>query len=234
VPADAGTVVLEEQKISSSTIKKRRAAEAAIQYIQADTVLGVGTGSTVLQLIDVLKDRKIQLQGVVSSSRQTSEALRAARIPELDLNSEGDLPLYIDGADEATTSGMLIKGGGAALTREKVIAAASERFVCIIDDTKLVDILGKFPLPVEVIPMARSYVARQLVKLGGHPVWREGVLTDNGNVILDVHHLQLTDPVRMETAINQIVGVVTVGLFAQRRADVILVAGDDGVKTLKI
>ena len=197
-------------------------------------MLGVGTGSTVLQLIDVLKDRKIQLQGVVSSSRQTSEALRAARIPELDLNSEGDLPLYIDGADEATTTGMLIKGGGAALTREKVIAAASERFVCIIDDTKLVDILGKFPLPVEVIPMARSYVARQLVKLGGHPVWREGVLTDNGNVILDVHHLQLTDPVRMETAINQIVGVVTVGLFAQRRADVILVAGDDGVKTLKI
>ena len=220
--------------MSSSTIKKRRAAEAAIQYIQADTVLGVGTGSTVLQLIEVLKDRKIQLKGAVSSSRQTSEALRAARIPELDLNSEGDLPLYIDGADEATTTGMLIKGGGAALTREKVIAAASERFVCIIDDTKLVDILGKFPLPVEVIPMARSYVARQLVKLGGHPVWREGVLTDNGNVILDVHHLQLTDPVRVETAINQIVGVVTVGLFAQRRADVILIAGDDGVKTLKI
>ncbi len=197
-------------------------------------MLGVGTGSTVLQLIEVLKDRKIQLKGAVSSSRQTSEALRAARIPELDLNSEGDLPLYIDGADEATTTGMLIKGGGAALTREKVIAAASERFVCIIDDTKLVDILGKFPLPVEVIPMARSYVARQLVKLGGHPVWREGVLTDNGNAILDVHHLQLTDPVRVETAINQIVGVVTVGLFAQRRADVILVAGDDGVKTLKI
>jgi ribose 5-phosphate isomerase A len=220
--------------MSSSTIKKRRAAEAAIQYIQADTVLGVGTGSTVLQLIEVLKDRKIQLKGAVSSSRQTSEALRAARIPELDLNSEGDLPLYIDGADEATTTGMLIKGGGAALTREKVIAAASERFVCIIDDTKLVDILGKFPLPVEVIPMARSYVARQLVKLGGHPVWREGVLTDNGNVILDVHHLRLPDPVRVETAINQIVGVVTVGLFAQRRADVILVAGDDGVKTLKI
>jgi ribose 5-phosphate isomerase A len=220
--------------MSSSTIKKRRAAEAAIQYIQADTVLGVGTGSTVLQLIEVLKDRKIQLKGAVSSSRQTSEALRAARIPELDLNSEGDLPLYIDGADEATTTGMLIKGGGAALTREKVIAAASQRFVCIIDDTKLVDILGKFPLPVEVIPMARSYVARQLVKLGGHPVWREGVLTDNGNVILDVHHLQLTDPVRVETAINQIVGVVTVGLFAQRRADVILIAGDDGVKTLKI
>ncbi|MGO9991904.1 MAG: ribose-5-phosphate isomerase RpiA [Steroidobacteraceae bacterium] len=220
--------------MSSSTIKKRRAAEAAIQYIEAGMVLGVGTGSTVGQLIEVLKDRKIQLKGAVSSSRQTSEALALARIPELDLNSEGDLPLYIDGADEATTTGMLIKGGGAALTREKVIAAASERFVCIIDDTKMVDVLGKFPLPVEVIPMARSYVARQLVKLGGQPVWREGVVTDNGNVLLDVHHLPLTDPLRMETAINQIAGVVTVGLFAQRRADVILIAGDDGVKTLTI
>src|SRR6202790_5401887 len=141
-------------------------------------VLGVGTGSTVTQLIEALKDRKIQLQGAVSSSRQTSEALRAAHIPELDLNSEGDLALYIDGADEATRGGMLIKGGGAALTREKVVAAASKKFICIIDDSKLVDLLGKFPLPVEVIPMARSYVARQLVKLGGQPVWREGVTTD--------------------------------------------------------
>jgi ribose 5-phosphate isomerase A len=195
-------------------------------------VLGIGTGSTVRELIDTLKDRKIQLKGAVSSSRQTSEALRAARIPELDLNSEGDLALYIDGADEATRGGMLIKGGGAALTREKVVAAASEKFICIIDDSKLVDVLGKFPLPVEVIPMARSYVARQLVKLGGQPVWREGVTTDNGNAILDVHRLQLTDPLGLETAVNQIAGVVTVGLFAHRRADVILVAGDDGVKTL--
>jgi ribose 5-phosphate isomerase A len=195
-------------------------------------VLGVGTGSTVRELIEALKDRKIQLQGAVSSSRQTSEALRAARIPELDLNSEGDLALYIDGADEATRGGMLIKGGGAALTREKVVAAASKKFICIIDDTKLVDLLGKFPLPVEVIPMARSYVARQLVKLGGQPVWREGVITDNGNVILDVHRLKLTDPLGLETAINQVSGVVTVGLFAHRRADVILVAGDDSVQTL--
>jgi ribose 5-phosphate isomerase A len=195
-------------------------------------VLGIGTGSTVNQLIEVLKDRKIQLKGAVSSSNQTAAALRAAQIPELDLNSEGDLSLYIDGADEATTSGMLIKGGGAALTREKVIAAASEKFVCIVDDSKLVDVLGTFPLPVEVIPMARSYVARQLVKLGGQPVWRNGVVTDNGNVILDVHHLRLTDPLGFETAVNQIVGVVTVGLFAHRRADVLLVAGDDGVKTL--
>jgi ribose 5-phosphate isomerase A len=195
-------------------------------------VLGIGTGSTVNQLIEVLKDRKIQLKGAVSSSRQTSEALAKFRIPELDLNSEGDLALYIDGADEATASGMLIKGGGAALTREKVVAAASRRFVCIIDDSKLVDVLGKFPLPVEVVPMARSYVARQLVKLGGQPVWRNGVVTDNGNVILDVHHLRLTDPAAFETAVNQIAGVVTVGLFAHRGADVIVVAGDDGVKTL--
>jgi len=196
-------------------------------------VLGLGTGSTVNQLIEVLKDRKIQLAGVVSSSNQTAEALRIARIPELDLNSEGDLTLYIDGADEATTSGMLIKGGGAALTREKIIAAATEKFVCIIDDSKVVDVLGTFPLPVEVVPMARSYVARQLVKLGGQPVWRSGVVTDNGNVILDVHNLRLTDPVGFETAVNQIVGVVTVGLFARRRADVLLIASDDGVETLK-
>jgi ribose 5-phosphate isomerase A len=195
-------------------------------------VLGIGTGSTVNQLIEVLKDRKIQLKGAVSSSRQTSDALAKARIPELDLNSEGDLALYIDGADEATASGMLIKGGGAALTREKVVAAASRKFVCIIDDSKLVDVLGRFPLPVEVVPMARSYVARQLVKLGGRPVWREGVVTDNGNAILDVHNLRLTDPAAFETAVNQIAGVVTVGLFAHRGADVIVVAGDDGVRTL--
>jgi len=220
--------------LSSSTLKKRRAAEAALQYIESGMVLGVGTGSTVGQLIEVLRDRKIQLQGAVSSSRQTSEALRAARIPELDLNSEGDLPLYIDGADEATAAGALIKGGGAAVTREKVIAAASKRFVCIIDDSKLVSVLGKFPLPVEVIPMARSYVARQLVKLGGQPVWREGVVTDNGNAILDVHHLPLTDPERMESAVNQIVGVVTVGLFAHRKADVILIAGDAAVRTIDV
>jgi ribose 5-phosphate isomerase A len=158
--------------------------------------------------------------------------LGKVRIPELDLNSEGDLALYIDGADEATVSGVLIKGGGAALTREKVVAAASRKFVCIIDDSKLVDVLGKFPLPVEVVPMARSYVARQLVKLGGQPVWREGVVTDNGNVILDVHRLRLTDPKAFESAVNQIAGVVTVGLFAHRRADVLVVAGDDGVRTL--
>jgi len=214
------------------TEKKRRAAQAALQYVEDGMVLGIGTGSTVNQLIEALKDRKIQLEGAVSSSRQTSELLRAARIPELDLNSAGDLTLYIDGADQATAHGALIKGGCAALTREKVVAAASKKFVCIIDDSKLVDVLGSFPLPVEVIPMARSYVARRLVGLGGQPVWREGVVTDNGNAILDVHNLRLTDPPAFETAVNQIAGVVTVGLFAHRGADVLIVAGDDGVKTL--
>jgi ribose 5-phosphate isomerase A len=198
-------------------------------------VLGIGTGSTVNQLIEVLKDRKFQLNGAVPSSNQTADALRAAGIPLLDLNAEGTLSLYIDGADAATADGSLIKGGGAALTREKVIAAASEKFVCIIDDSKLVDVLGpSFPLPVEVIPMARSYVARELVKLGGQPVWREGVVTDNGNQILDVHHLRLTDARGFETAVNQIVGVVTVGLFAHRRADVLLIAGDAGVETVTL
>jgi ribose 5-phosphate isomerase A len=214
--------------------KKRRAALAALPYIESGMVLGIGTGSTVNQLIEVLKDRKIQLSGAVSSSRQTSERLQAARIPELDLNTSGDLELYIDGADEATADGALIKGGGAALTREKVVAAASKRFVCIIDDSKLVPVLGSFPLPVEVIPMARSYVARQLVKLGGQPVWREGVTTDNGNPILDVHNLRLEDPRAFESAVNQIAGVVTVGLFARRRADVLIVAGNDAVRTLDI
>jgi ribose 5-phosphate isomerase A len=217
-----------------SVDKKRRAAEAAVSYIESGMVLGIGTGSTVNQLIEVLKDRKIQLQGAVSSSRGTSEKLKAVGIPELDLNSTGDLSLYIDGADEATADGALIKGGGAALTREKVVAAASKRFVCIIDDSKLVPILGAFPLPVEVVPMARSYVARQLVKLGGQPVWREGVVTDNGNPILDVHQLKITDPKSLESALNQIAGVVTVGLFARRRADVLIVAGDNGVRTLDL
>ena len=196
-------------------------------------MLGIGTGSTVDQLIELLKTRKIQLKGVVSSSIRTADALRAARIPELDLNSQGELRLYIDGADEATAAGVLIKGGGAALTREKVVAAASRKFVCIIDDSKLVDTLGPgYPLPVEVIHMARSHVARQLLQLGGQPVLRAGVLTDNGNVILDVHHLRLTDPPGFETAVNQIAGVVTVGLFAHRRADVLLIAGDGPVRTL--
>jgi ribose 5-phosphate isomerase A len=220
--------------MDNSTEKKRRAAEAVVPYIQPGMVLGIGTGSTVNQLIEVLKDRKIQLSGAVSSSRQTSEKLKAAGIEELDLNTAGDLLLYVDGADEATADGVLVKGGGAALTREKVMAAASKRFICIIDDSKLVPVLGGFPLPVEVIPMARSYVARQLVKLGGQPVWREGVITDNGNPILDVHNLRITDPKYFESTVNQIAGVVTVGLFAWRRADMLIVAGNGGVRILDV
>jgi ribose 5-phosphate isomerase A len=203
-----------------------------MSYVEDGMLLGVGTGSTVGEFIDVLKDRKIRLRGAVSSSRQTSERLKSAGVAELDLNDAGTPDLYVDGADEATRFGMLIKGGGAALTREKVVAAASRRFVCIIDDSKLVDVLGAFPLPVEVIPMARSYVASELSKLGGQPVWREGVITDNGNSILDVR-LTLTDPESMEDTINGIAGVVTVGLFARRGADVLLVAGDGGIETIE-
>jgi ribose 5-phosphate isomerase A len=213
--------------------KKRRAAEAAMSHVQDGMLLGVGTGSTVAEFIEVLKARKIRLRGAVSSSRQTSERLKYAGIEELDLNDAGELALYVDGADEANPRGMLIKGGGAALTREKIVAAASERFVCIIDDSKLVEVLGAFPLPVEVIPMARRYVARQLSKLGGRPVWREGVVTDNGNHILDVHDLEIEDPEAMERAIDAIAGVVTVGLFAHRGADVLLVASDAGVRTIE-
>ncbi len=220
--------------MASSISKKRRVAEAALHYIEEGMVLGVGTGSTVEELIEVLKARRFRLDAAVASSRRTSAALRVACIAEVDLNSTGDLDLYIDGADEATPQGVLIKGGGGALTREKVIAAASKKFVCIVDDSKLVDVAGRFPLPIEVIPMARSYVARQLVKLGGQPVWREGFVTDNGNMVLDVHNLTLTDPGAFETTVDQIAGVVTVGLFAHRRADVILVAGDGAVRTLLV
>jgi ribose 5-phosphate isomerase A len=212
--------------------KKRLAAEAAAGYIEPGSVLGIGTGSTVAELIEVLKDRKIKLAGAVSSSNRTSEALSALGIPLLDLNSTGDLDLYIDGADETDERGVLIKGGGGALTREKIIAACSRRFVCIVDDSKVVARLGTFPLPVEVIPMARAYVARELSKLGGQPVLREGFTTDNGNVILDVHRMPLDSPARMEDTINGIAGVVTVGLFAHRGADVLLIASDSGTKTL--
>jgi ribose 5-phosphate isomerase A len=213
--------------------KKHAVAGAALDYIKPGMVLGIGTGSTVNAFIAALKDRKISLAGAVSSSRATSELLKGARIEELDLNSAGPLDLYIDGADEATRQRALIKGGGAALTREKIVAAASKRFICIIDDSKLVDVLGRFALPVEVIPMARSQVARELVALGGQPVYREGVVTDNGNVILDVHNLRLTDPVAFESTVNQITGVVCVGLFARRGADELLVATDGGVERLR-
>ena len=213
--------------------QKRAAAEAALAYVTEGSVLGVGTGSTVNHFIAALARKRIPLAGAVSSSESSSRLLKAAGYDVLDLNSTGDLDLYVDGADETTRHLQLIKGGGAALTREKIVAAASRRFVCIVDRSKLVDVLGRFPLPVEVIPMARSYVARQLVKLGGQPVLREGVTTDNGNAILDVHNLKIADPKALESEINQIAGVVANGLFARRGADVLLVGGDAGVEVLK-
>ena len=214
--------------------KKRAAAEAALRYVEDDMVLGIGTGSTVDEFIQALGSSRLRVRGAVSSSSASSTRLRAAGIPELDLNSAGDLPLYVDGADQATPHGALIKGGGGALTREKIVAAASARFVCIIDDAKLVDVLGAFPLPVEVIPMARSYVARRVAALGGEPVWRQGFVTDNGNVILDVHNLRIEDPLALEAGIDAIAGVVTVGLFARRGADELVVAGDGGVRRISI
>ncbi len=213
--------------------KKQRAAEAALAYVREDELIGIGTGSTVNHFIDALAAQKLRIRGAVSSSKSSTARLERHGIEVLDLNSSGDLDLYVDGADEADRHLRLIKGGGAALTREKIIAAASRCFVCIVDDSKLVDVLGRFPLPVEVIPMARSYVARELRKLGGHPVYREAVVTDNGNQILDVHGLSIVDPISLEQTINQIVGVVTVGLFARRPADILLLGGDEGVRTMK-
>lgn len=206
---------------------KRRAARAAMRYVEDGMIVGVGTGSTVAHFIEALAERRHDIEGTVSSSEQSSRLLREAGIPVLDLNATGPLALYVDGADECDPHGCLIKGGGAALTREKIIAAASKRFVCIIDPAKKVDVLGRFPLPIEVIPMARSFVAREIVERGGQPVWRDGVTTDNGNWILDVHHLRITDPVALETELNQITGIVAVGLFARRRADVVLTGEGD-------
>ena len=212
--------------------KKQRAAEAALEFLRDGTVIGVGTGSTVNFFIDGLAALRGRIAGAVSSSVASTRRLEAHGIRVLDLNEAGELELYVDGADEATRDLHLIKGGGGALTREKIVAAASRRFVCIVDEQKLVEQLGRFPLPIEVIPMARSHVARELVRLGGEPVWREGVVTDNGNIILDVRHLAIPDPVALEGEINQITGVVTVGLFARRPADVLLVGTGGGVVTL--
>lgn len=212
--------------------KKRAAALAALDHLDDARVIGVGTGSTVNHFIDALASIRSRIDGAVSSSEASSERLKHLRIPVLDLNSTGDLDVYVDGADEATRHLQLIKGGGGALTREKIVAAASRRFVCIADDSKLVDVLGEFPLPVEVIPMARSLVARKLTAIGGRPALREGFTTDNGNVILDVHNLRILDPAKLESEINDIPGVVTCGIFAKRPADVLLLAGDAGVKTL--
>ena len=213
-------------------IRKQRAAESALDLVGDGSVIGVGTGSTVNYFIEGLASLRGRIIGAVSSSEASAQRLKAHDIPVLDLNATGELPLYVDGADEATRGFALVKGGGGALTREKIVAAASRRFVCIIDDQKLVERLGRFPLPVEVIPMARVHVARRLLRLGGQPALREGVVTDNGNHILDVRGLSIVDPIALETEINQITGVVTVGLFARRPADVLLVGTADGVVTL--
>lgn len=217
----------------SQDTAKKQAAEAALKYVEKGEVLGVGTGSTVNYFIDALASLRHDIPGAVSSSNASTERLKKIGIPVLDLNRTGTLSIYVDGADEADPHFHLIKGGGGALTREKIIAAASRKFICVVDESKLVRVLGKFPLPVEVIPMAQSYVGRQMVALGGRPVLREGFTTDNGNIIIDVHDLNIVDPVKTESQINQITGVVTVGLFAQRPADILLVGSASGVQESK-
>jgi ribose 5-phosphate isomerase A len=212
--------------------KKKTAAQAALKYIEDGAIVGVGTGSTVNYFIDALADVKDKIQGAVSSSDASTKRLEALGIEVFDLNSVDKFDIYVDGADEITQHKHMIKGGGAALTREKIVAAVGKKFICIIDDTKKVPILGKFPLPVEVIPMARSYVAREIVKLGGDPSYRQGVITDNGNVILDVHNLTILNPVELERQLNAIVGVVTNGLFADRGADIVLIGTNNGVETV--
>ncbi|MBS1269220.1 MAG: Ribose-5-phosphate isomerase A [Gammaproteobacteria bacterium] len=211
---------------------KIAAAEAALDFIETGMVVGVGTGSTVDRFIAALPKVKGKIDGVVASSNATEEKLRQQNLTVMTLDRSGDLPLYVDGADEATRHRSLIKGGGGALTREKVIAAASEKFVCIVDPSKMVDVLGAYPLPVEVIPMAKSYVARQLVKIWGQPMLRQGFDTDNGNLILDVRNLDIPDPVKLEQSINQIAGVVANGIFARRGADMLLVGSESGVESI--
>lgn len=216
-----------------ATEKKRLVAHASLEFIEPGTVLGVGTGSTVNQLIEMLPSVRERIDRLVSSSRESTRLLEDSGFEVATLNEVGDVDLYVDGADEATKRLHLIKGGGGALTREKVLAGAARRFVCIIDDSKLVGMLGTFPLPIEVLPMAQEFVARKLLKLRAQPVWREGFITDNGNHILDVHDLNISNPLEMETRLNQIPGVITAGLFAHRPADVLLIAAEDGVRELR-
>jgi len=209
---------------------KRAAAAAALEYVEDNTILGIGSGSTANHFIDLLAESRIPLKGTVASSIKSAERLQSHNIKVLELNQTGPLDLYVDGADESDAKLNLIKGGGGALTREKIVAAACEKFVCIADSSKLVDVMGKFPLPVEVIPMAQSLVAREMVKLGGQPTLREGFITDNGNIILDVAGLEIRDPVALENQINKLAGVVTVGLFANRPADVLILGTPGGAQ----
>ena len=211
---------------------KRAVAKAAIEYVPVDSIVGVGTGSTANFFIDELAKIKHKIRGAVASSEASAKRLQGHGIEVLSLNDAGDIPVYVDGADEITRHLHMVKGGGGALTREKIVAASSKKFICVCDASKLVDVLGNFPLPIEVIPMARSYIAREVVKLGGQPKLREGFTTDNGNIILDVHNLQIMNPVELEAALNQLAGVVTNGLFARRGADVLLLGTPDGVKTM--
>ena len=217
-----------------SSDKKRQAAEAALAFIEPGTALGVGTGSTVNFLIDVLPTVRDRIDSVVSSSKASTELLEAQGFNVSTLNEAGDIDLYIDGADESNKRLQLIKGGGGALTREKVLAGAARRFICIVDDAKLVGMLGSFPLPIEVLPMAQEFVARKLLKLRAQPIWREGFVTDNGNHILDVHELAISNPLEMEARINQIPGVLTVGIFAHRAADILLIGDDNGVREMRV
>ena len=214
--------------------QKRETAQAAIQHIPIGSIVGVGTGSTANYFIDELAKIKHKIDGAVASSDDTAQRLKNHHIEVLDLNSVSDIPVYVDGADEITEHLHMIKGGGGALTREKIVAATAKKFVCVADQSKLVSVLGAFPLPVEVIPMARSYVARRIVQLGGHPILREEFITDNGNVILDVHGLKILNPAELEMDLNQITGIVTNGLFAKRGADVLLLGTDNGVRTIDI
>ena len=219
--------------MSNTEQKKQAVARAAIEYVEYDDIIGVGTGSTVDYFIEYLKPLKNKISGTVASSISTKEKLEANGIRVLDLNEVSDIPIYIDGADEVNPNLQLIKGGGGALTREKIIAGASHKFLCIVDESKVVDVLGKFPLPIEVLPMARSFVAREIIKINGMPIWREELITDNGNIILDINHLDIIEPIKLEKELNQIPGVVTVGLFAARGADKVLVSNDNDVIELK-
>lgn len=224
---------IEIENVMTQDEMKKAAGWAALDYVQPDSIVGVGTGSTVNHFIDALATMKNEIKGAVSSSIASTEKLKGLGIEVFDCNSVDSLDVYVDGADEINGHNDMIKGGGAALTREKIVAALAKKFICIVDDTKQVDILGQFPLPVEVIPMARSYVARELVKLGGRPAYREGVITDNGNVILDVHGLSITNPKELEQTINGLAGVVTVGLFAIRGADALIVGTQEGAKIIE-